>query len=63
MPFRSQAQKIKFALLLKEGKITQEVFDEWNNATGDKKLPEHVKPKAGEPITRLARREPKKNKK
>jgi len=60
MPFSSQSQRRKFAELLKEGKITQEVFDEWNAATGDKKLPEHVKPKAGEPITRLSGKRKKK---
>lgn len=45
--FKSEAQRVKFAEMLKEGKITQATYDEWHNATGDKKLPERVgeKPK------------------
>jgi hypothetical protein len=43
MPFKSQAQRRKFAQLLVEGKISNETFEEWNRETGGKKLPEHVK--------------------
>jgi hypothetical protein len=43
MPFKSQAQRRKFAQLLVEGKISNETFEEWNRATGGKKLPERVK--------------------
>jgi len=46
MPFKSQAQRRKFAQLLVEGKISNETFEEWNRETGGKKLPERVKPKA-----------------
>ena len=46
MPFKSQAQRRKFAQLLVEGKISNETFEEWNRETGGKKLPDHVKPKA-----------------
>ena len=46
MPFRSQAQRRKFAQLLVEGKISNETFEEWNRETGSAKLPDHVKPKA-----------------
>jgi hypothetical protein len=46
MPFKSQAQRRKFAQLLVEGKISNETFEEWNRETGSKKLPDHVKPKA-----------------
>ena len=46
MPFKSQAQRRKFAQLLVEGKISNETFEEWNRETGGTKLPEHVKPKA-----------------
>lgn len=46
MPFKSQAQRRKFAALLVEGKISNETFEEWNRATGGAKLPERVKPKA-----------------
>ena len=46
MPFKSQAQRRKFAELLVKGKISNETFEEWNRETGGKKLPERVKPKA-----------------
>jgi len=46
MPFKSQAQRRKFAHLLVEGKITPETFEEWNRETGRRKLPDHVKRKA-----------------
>ena len=43
MPFKSQAQRRKFAQLLVEGKISNQTFEEWNRETGGKKLPERVK--------------------
>src|SRR5207244_2101887 len=43
MPFKSQAQRRKFAELLVQGKISPQTFEEWNRETGAKKLPEHVK--------------------
>jgi hypothetical protein len=43
MPFKSQAQRRKFAQLLVEGKISHKTFEEWNRETGARKLPEHVK--------------------
>jgi hypothetical protein len=42
MPFKSQAQRRKFAQLLVEGKISNKTFEEWNRETGKKKLPERV---------------------
>ena len=45
MPFKSQAQRRKFAQLLVEGKISADTFEEWNRETGAKKLPQHVKGK------------------
>jgi hypothetical protein len=42
MPFKSQAQRRKFAQLLVEGKISNQTFEEWNRETGRKKLPERV---------------------
>jgi hypothetical protein len=45
MPFKSQAQRRKFAELLVKGEISQETYEEWNRETGRKKLPERVKPK------------------
>lgn len=43
MPFKSQAQRRKFAELLVEGKISGKTFEEWNRETGGRKLPERVK--------------------
>jgi hypothetical protein len=45
MPFKSQAQRRKFAELLVQGKISNKTFEEWNRETGGKKLPERVKRK------------------
>ena len=42
MPFKSQAQRRKFAELLVKGKISAQTFEEWNRETGKKRLPEHV---------------------
>ena len=46
MPFKSKAQRRKFAQLLVEGKISGETFEEWNRETGSKTLPERVGPKS-----------------
>jgi hypothetical protein len=43
MPFKSKAQRRKFAELLVKGEITPETFEEWNRETGSAKLPERVK--------------------
>ena len=45
MPFKSKAQRRKFAALLVKGEISPETFEEWNRETGKAKLPERVKPK------------------
>ena len=45
MPFKSQAQRRKFAELLVTGKISNQTFEEWNRETGSAELPERVKPK------------------
>ena len=42
MPFKSKAQRRKFAQLLVEGKISDETYEEWNRSTGGKALPERV---------------------
>jgi hypothetical protein len=42
MPFKSQAQRRKFAQLLVDGKISNQTFEEWNRETGAAKLPERV---------------------
>jgi hypothetical protein len=44
MPFKSKAQRRKFAELLVKGEISPETFEEWNRETGRVKLPERVKP-------------------
>jgi hypothetical protein len=49
MPFKSQAQRRKFAELLVKGEISPATFEEWNRETGSAKLPE-----------RAARKKPKK---
>jgi hypothetical protein len=56
MPFKSQAQRRKFAQLLVEGKISADTFEEWNRETGAKKLPERVKRKRQPPRKRAASR-------
>jgi len=57
MPFKSQAQRRKFAELLVEGKISNETFEEWNRETGGRKLPERVGRKAAarKPPTKKSR--------
>jgi hypothetical protein len=42
MPFKSQAQRRKFAELLVKGEISPETYEEWNRETGGKHLPERV---------------------
>jgi hypothetical protein len=44
MPFKSKAQRRKFAELLVDGKITDEAYERWNQTTGRKELPERVRP-------------------
>jgi hypothetical protein len=56
MPFKSQAQRRKFAQLLVEGKISPETYEEWNRETGKQKLPERVgKKKSRRATPRTAR--------
>jgi hypothetical protein len=45
MPFKSKAQRRKFAELLVKGDITPEAYERWNRETGRAELPERVKPK------------------
>jgi hypothetical protein len=45
MPYKSEAQRLKFQILLSQGKIKQSVVDEFNRLSEGKKLPERVKPK------------------
>ena len=43
MPFKSKAQRRKFAEMMVKGEISPETFEEWNRETGDAKLPERAK--------------------
>lgn len=43
MPFKSKAQRRKFAELLVKGEISEETYEEWNRETGSAQLPERVK--------------------
>ena len=57
MPFKSKAQRRKFAELLVKGEISDETYEEWNRSTGGKELPEriHPKPKTRKPAKTKAR--------
>jgi hypothetical protein len=56
MPFKSQAQRRKFAELLVKGKISPETFEEWNRETGARRLPERVTRKPASRRKRTAAR-------
>jgi hypothetical protein len=56
MPFKSQAQRRKFAELLVRGEISPQTYEEWNRETGGKKLPERVKRKTKASSTRKRRK-------
>jgi hypothetical protein len=46
VPFKSKAQRRKFAELLVKGEISPETYEEWNRETGSQQLPERVKHRA-----------------
>jgi hypothetical protein len=56
MPFKSQAQRRKFAELLVKGEISPDTFEEWNRETGGKRLPERVAGKAKKRKAKATRR-------
>jgi hypothetical protein len=64
MSFKSQAQKRKFSELVQQGKMKQSTFDEFNNSTGNKQLPERLtpdrRPKTIEELRAIAKRKLKK---
>ena len=63
MPFKSQAQRRKFAELLVEGKISPETFEEWNRETGSARLPEHAaRKRTSRKKTAAKRKSPRKRK-
>ena len=45
MPFKSKAQRRKFAELLVKGEISPDTYEEWNRETGGQELPERVEHK------------------
>ena len=69
MPFKSQAQRRKFAELLVKGEISPETFEEWNRETGSARLPERVSKKKkassasrkSKPARKRARKTPRKS--
>ena len=63
MPFKSKAQRRKFAELLVTGKISPETYEEWNRETGGKVLPERVKKKAKKKSARKAKKAPRRARK
>jgi len=42
MPYASNAQRKKFHVLEKEGKISHKTVKEWDKSSKGKKLPQHV---------------------
>jgi len=55
MPFKSEAQRRKFASMVKKGEISQKTFDEWNSET-PKNIPERKsKPKTVEDLKKIAK--------
>jgi len=56
MPFKSQAQRRKFAELLVKGEISPETFEEWNRETGSRRLPERVKRKTSRTRKKTAKK-------
>ncbi len=59
MPFKSKAQRRKFAALLVEGKISDETYEEWNRETGKAELPERVGPASGKKAKARPKAKPK----
>lgn len=54
MPFKSEAQKIKFQQLLKDGKISQKMYDEYDKSTIEK-LPTRVPSKTKTGVRQIRR--------
>ena len=63
MPFKSQAQRRKFAELLVKGEISPETYEEWNRETGRKLLPVPVKEKKKKAKRKAAKKPPAKTRK
>ena len=63
MPFKSKAQRRKFAELLVTGEISPETYEEWNRDTGRKELPERVNRAKKTATRKTAKRKAKKPRK
>jgi hypothetical protein len=63
MPFKSKAQRRKFAELMVKGEISPETFEEWNRDTGAAKLPERATPKKPKKRAAAKKRPPARKKK
>lgn len=50
MPFKSEAQKKKFGVLVGEGKISRDTYNKWEQETGDTKLPARKTKKKSKPV-------------
>lgn len=55
-PFKSEAQRRKFQQMLREGKITQELYDAFEEGTDRKRLMPHAddRPTHGKPKSKKA---------
>ena len=62
MPFKSKAQRRKFAELLVKGEISPETFEEWNRETGGQLLPERLAKKKKAKPRKTAKRKARKAK-
>ena len=60
MPFKSKAQRRKFAELLVKGEISPDTFEEWNRETGGRALPERVTKKKKKKARKTAAKKAKK---
>ena len=63
MPFKSKAQRRKFAELLVKGEISPETYEEWTRETGRKELPERVNRAKKKAKRKTAKRTAKKTRK
>lgn len=55
MPFKSEAQRRKFAEMVEQGTMDQSTFDQWNSETTGP-IPERVEPKfTKNPFTKTVR--------
>ncbi len=61
VPFKSKAQRRKFAELLVKGEISPETYEEWNQETGGRDLPERVKKKKKAKTAKTAKKKANKN--